>query len=262
MKIVSYGITDRGRRRELNEDYFICDSEKNIYVVADGMGGEVTGEIASKMAVETFLGKIYPFLQDEEITLPFEVGPNGDYISSAIKYAIEQTNTVIYQHGMDHLSSKGMGTTFTVAIPHGTRLYVGHIGDTRLYQIRRGEITQLSEDHTMVQQMVKEGRLTSQEARCHPKKNIITRSLGPKRKIRLDAFSCDLLLGDMYLLCSDGLYQMVEEGEFFSELSSSKVGSLETIGKSLVSLANERGGKDNITLVLFKLEDDQQEKNG
>ncbi|MGA1868033.1 MAG: Stp1/IreP family PP2C-type Ser/Thr phosphatase [bacterium] len=254
MKAIGFGLTDRGKRRPLNEDYYICDNENNIYVVADGMGGIEGGELASKMAVDVFLTTIYTFLHDEEITLPFEIDTNYEYLASIIKYAADQANASVYKYGLNNPAKRGMGTTFTVALANGEKLYVGHIGDSRLYRVRGGEITQLSEDHTLVHEMVKIGKITPQEARFHPKKNIITRSLGPRNKINLDLFSEQLMIEDIYLLCSDGLYGMVEEEEFHAELLSYEGKDLEDLGKNLISLANEGGGRDNITLILFKIE--------
>ena len=255
MKISGIGLTDIGRRRQINEDYYICDNQQSVYLVADGMGGVAGGELASKMAADTFLTRIHAFLQDDDVTLPFEIERNNGYIPSLMKYAIEEANATVYQYGMNDPSMKGMGTTFTAVIPYNGTLYVGHIGDSRLYRIRGHEITQLSEDHTLVQQLVNQGQITPQEARHHPKKNVITRSLGPKSKIKIDIFSESLMPGDIYLLCSDGLYGMVQEEEFSNQLLALEGNDLEGIGKQLINLANEGGGKDNITLVLFRIEE-------
>lgn len=255
MKISGIGMTDIGRKRQLNEDYYLCDNQQSIYLVADGMGGVAGGELASKMAVDNFVSKIYPFLQDYDVTLPFDLKANNGYIPSLMKYAIEEANASVHQYGLNDPSMRGMGTTFTAVIPYEGKLYVGHIGDTRLYRIRSREITQLSEDHTLVQQLVKEGQITPQEARRHPKKNVITRSLGPKPKIKIDIFSEPLISGDIYLLCSDGLHGMVEEEDFTNTLLALEDNNLEDIGKRLIDLANEGGGKDNITLVLFRIDE-------
>jgi len=255
MKISGIGATDIGRKRPLNEDYFVCDNEKNIYLIADGMGGVAGGKLASKMAVEVFLAKIQPLLQDEEVTLPFELNANNGYIPSILKYAIEEANSAVYQYGFHDPSKKGMGTTFTAVIPYEEKLYVGHIGDTRLYRVRSGKIVQLSEDHTLVQQLVKEGHITPKEARHHPQKNVITRSLGPNPRVKIDILCEQLITGDIYVLCSDGLYEMVEEEDFFSELLSLEGNDFKSNCKKLINLANEGGGKDNITLVLFRVEE-------
>jgi len=255
MRIHGFGITDIGRKRKLNEDHYICDNERNIYLVADGMGGVEGGELASKMAADTFLSRIHPLLMDEDVTLPCGIEAGGDFFSSLIKYAIEEANEAVHQCGMQDPSRKGMGTTFTVAITAGDMLYVGHIGDSRVYRYRGGNIAQLSEDHTLVQQMVREGRLSPQEARHHPKKNVITRSLGPKKGVFPDILSEQLALGDTFLLCSDGLYGMVEDGQVADGLSSCNGKGLECLGRQLIAMANEAGGKDNITVVLFTVEE-------
>jgi protein phosphatase len=256
MRISVFSITDLGKRRSLNEDFYICDRERQVYLVADGMGGREGGEVASRMAGETFMAKISPFLEEEDITVPFEFKEEEDFFSAIIKYAIEQANTAVYQYGLKETSKKGMGTTFTVAIPYEGKLYVGHVGDSRLYRIRQGSVVQLSEDHTLVQQMIKEGRLDAKGARQHQKKNVITRSLGPKKIVKPDIFFKQIIKGDIYLLCSDGLYQMVEDDELFGELLSLGEKDLETVGKNLVSVANKKGGKDNITLLLFRVEEE------
>jgi protein phosphatase len=255
MTIHGYGITDIGRKRKLNEDHYICDNERNIYIVADGMGGVEGGELASKMAADTFLSRVHPLLMDEDVTLPCGIEAGGDFLSSLIKYAIEEANETVYRFGMQDPVRKGMGTTFTAAILAGDKLYVGHIGDSRVYRFRGCEMVQISQDHTLVQQMVREGKISRQEARCHPKKNVITRSLGPKKGVVPDILSEQIIPGDTYLLCSDGLYGMVEDGQVAEGLRSCNGNGLEGLGRQLIAMANEAGGKDNITVVLFTVEE-------
>ena len=246
-----YAATDKGRRRDLNEDAYICDPGKAIFAVADGMGGENYGEVASQLTVEHFSQLITPFITDEDTTIPFDIPDDGDHFTVALVHAIEGANNAVYQYAAENESHKGMGSTLTAAVYQGNILYVAHIGDSRLYRIREDGIEQITEDHSKVQEMVQKGLLTPEEARNHPQKNIITRCVGRKKRIRSDVLTVDLLDEDVFLLCSDGLNDMLKDESIHQIVSESD--DFETAANLLVQAANDKGGKDNITVVLFRL---------
>ena len=246
-----FAATDKGKRRDLNEDAYICDPDKAIFVVADGMGGENYGEVASQLTVDHFSQLITPFVTDEDTTIPFDVPDDGDHFTGALNHAVEGANKAVYEYAAENESHKGMGSTLTAAVLHGDFLYVAHVGDSRLYRILPDEVQQITEDHSRVQEMVQKGLLSPEEARSHPQKNIITRCVGRKKRIRSDILTIDLLDEDVFLLCSDGLNDMLEDESIHQIVTES--GDLETAANLLVQAANDKGGKDNITVVLFRL---------
>lgn len=247
-----YALTDKGRRRSQNEDAFICDEDYAIFLVADGMGGENYGEVASRLTADHFVQLITPFITDEDVTIPFDTPEDGDHFTAVVIHAVEGTNRAVYEYAAEHESHRGMGSTLTAAIARGGFLYVAHVGDSRLYRIQTDEIFQITEDHTKVQEMVQRDILTPEEARKHPQKNIITRCVGRNRRLKPDVFTTDFNDGDIFLICSDGLNDMIEDDEIHRIVVESD--TLETAAVGLVELANENGGKDNITVVLFRLD--------
>ncbi len=244
------GLSDKGRRRAQNEDRFVCDPEKGIFLVADGMGGEKYGEVASQMTADTFVQSITPFVIDEDATLPFESVNNGDYFLHALGHAVEGAHRAVVEFGAEHPSHQGMGSTLTAAVCRSDTLYIAHVGDTRLYRLRKNEFRQLTEDHSKVQEMVKKKLIGPEEARNHPQKNVITQCIGRKKKIKPDLSVESIEQNDLYLLCSDGLTDMLEDEQILNFLLQSK--TLENAGQTLVDQANLFGGKDNITVVLFQ----------
>ena len=247
-----YALTDRGRRRSQNEDAFICDEDYAIFLVADGMGGENYGEVASRLTADHFVQLIIPFITDEDVTIPFDTPEDGDHFTAVMIHAVEGTNRAVYEYAIEHESHKGMGSTLTAVVVRDGFLYVAHVGDSRLYRIQSDEIIQITEDHTKVQEMVQKEILTPEEARKHPQKNIITRCVGRNRRLKPDVFATDFTNDDIFLICSDGLNDMIEDDEIHRIVVESD--SLETAAGGLVELANENGGKDNITVVLFRLD--------
>lgn len=245
-----YGITDTGKRRSQNEDFFICDPEKAIFLVADGVGGESGGEVASRLAAEHFVRLITPFVLDSDATIPFNHPNNGDLFQSTLAHAVEGANAAVIDFAEEHKTHRGMGSTLTAAIFHEDRIYVAHIGDSRLYRVREDDMQQVTEDHTKVQEMVKENILAIEEARKHPQRHIITRCVGRKKQSKPDIFSIDYSTEDIFLLSSDGLHDMLRDEEI--RLIVVHAETLEQAGKRLIEAANEKGGKDNITVVLFQ----------
>ena len=226
--------SDLGRQRQGNEDnYFV---RAPLFVVADGMGGAQAGEVASEIAVRSF---------DEEL-------PNGS-LPEALVSVIEGANKRIHEKARADESLHGMGTTTTVAYLDDDEVVIAHVGDSRAYLLRDGDLVRLTKDHSLVGELVARGKLTEEQAEQHPQRSVITRALGPEANVQVDIDITPAKAGDLFLLCSDGLTSMVHEPQLrplFEEADS-----LETLGKRLIDAANAAGGRDNITVILFRLEE-------
>jgi len=247
MKVVSAGLTDIGRKRNHNEDSFLIDDELQLYVVADGMGGHAGGGTASRMAVETIdrelrssrLGKDNPFLKSailQESPLP-----------EFIRTAVERACVSIFNAAQDDPRLAGMGTTVIAMVVHDNQAFFAHVGDSRAYLIRSNTIQQISEDHSLVNEQIKAGMITPEEAKHSRYKNIITRSVGFEEEVQVDVMGLIAEPGDVFVLCSDGLANMVEDDEIRDVVVSNP---FEKAPQKLIDLANERGGDDNITVIL------------
>lgn len=227
--------TDTGLQRRVNEDALFARAP--LFAVADGMGGAQAGEVASRIAVEALAQG-----------LADEMTPERQLIER-VRAANEEI------HGLSQRDSKhaGMGTTLTAALLAGSDLTVAHVGDSRAYRLRDGKIERLTRDHSLVEELVRRGKLTEEEAEEHPQRSIITRALGPEDDVEVDTCTYPAQAGDLYLICSDGLTGMLTEEDLLTQLAVA--GSLEEIGERLVERANAAGGRDNITVVLFRLEE-------
>jgi serine/threonine protein phosphatase PrpC len=214
------------------------------------MGGEKYGEVASRLAADTFVQSITPFIIDEDATLPFECGNDGDYFLRALDHAVQGTHYAVVEFAAEHPSHQGMGSTLTAAVCRSDALYTAHVGDTRLYRLRKNEFRQLTEDHSKVQEMVKKKLIGPEQAKNHPQKNVITQCIGRKKHLKPDLSIESIEQNDLYLLCSDGLTDMLEDENIRNILLQSK--TPESAGQTLVDQANLFGGKDNITVVLFQ----------
>ena len=228
-----FSDSDLGRQRRGNEDSFFVRSP--LFVVADGMGGAQAGEVASRMAVEAF----DPGLPD---------GPTPQVLATLI----EEANRRIHRTSVEDEGRQGMGTTVTAAYVGEADVTIAHVGDSRAYLLRRGELTRLTQDHSLVGELVARGKLTEEQAETHPQRNVITRSVGPEPEVQVDTETYPAQAGDVFLVCSDGLTTMVPERLLASVLTDAP--SLSDAGRRLISAANEAGGRDNITVVLFRLE--------
>lgn len=238
--LASSARTDTGRRRRRNEDALVC--EPPLFAIADGMGGAQAGEVASRLAAET--------LREQEL---------GDL--SALEQTVElirEANRRVYAYSSENASARGMGTTMTVALVEGNRVTIGHVGDSRAYLLRDEQLTQLTQDHSLVAELVRSGRLSAEEAERHPRRSVITRALGTDSEVEVDVFSLQGQEGDLFLLCSDGLTSMVSDEAIASLLAAARAG-LDDAAKQLVDAANHAGGEDNISVVLFALEGDEPE---
>ena len=233
--IASSASTDTGRRRRRNEDAFVC--EPPLFAVADGMGGAQAGEVASRLAADSVREAKLGDLPSPEQTVEI----------------IREANRRVYAYSSENASTRGMGTTMTVALVEGSVVTIGHVGDSRAYLLREDQLTQLTQDHSLVAELVRSGRLSPKEAESHPRRSVITRALGTESDVEVDVFSIRAQNGDLFLLCSDGLTSMVSDEEIAKLLVAARA-DLDSAGEKLVAAANQAGGEDNITVVLFELE--------
>ena len=236
-----YSATDVGQKRKMNQDYVFASADPvgnlpNLFVVADGMGGHNAGEYASSHAV----GIVVEEIREDADFNPVKV----------IRHAIESANTEIITQAQKDEKLRGMGTTMVAATIVGHYAYVANVGDSRLY-VAGEQIQQITKDHSLVQEMVRMGELNAEEARNHPDKNIITRALGAERTVDVDFFDLKLEPGNVVLMCSDGLSNMVEDDRI-GEIISDTDRDLQERGQALISEANRNGGKDNIAIVLIE----------
>ncbi|MBQ8111315.1 MAG: Stp1/IreP family PP2C-type Ser/Thr phosphatase [Clostridia bacterium] len=234
-----YAITDIGRMRSINEDsYYIPEAGERFCAVADGMGGHNAGEVASALAVQVFS----QCMRDVE------------HISAqSLHAAVELANDAVYRAAQENEGMKGMGTTFSALAAQGDTVYLAHVGDSRVYLVRRGAILQVTTDHTVVEEMVQRGMITPREARVHPKRNLITRALGTDERVRIDMLQLSVRPGDAFFLCSDGMTNYVDEKEILRTALAE--GDWQEKLKHLVALALENGGGDNITALFAVFEE-------
>jgi PPM family protein phosphatase len=228
--------TDTGRQRNANEDSLFTRSP--LFVVADGMGGAQAGEVASKTAVESFDREL-PKAPPEQL----------------LRETIEAANRTIHEHARDDPDLAGMGTTITAAIvdPEAEEVAIGHVGDSRAYRLRAGKLERLTRDHSLVEEMRRKGQLTDAQAEDHPQRSIITRALGPEPEVEVDLQTVPAQGGDVFLICSDGLTTMLGDDQIARLLARST--SMQSAVRALVDEANRAGGRDNITVIAFRLED-------
>jgi len=239
-------ISDKGMIREQNEDFWniVLDPDGNpkAFIVADGMGGHLAGDVASRMAVEII---------SEEISRFIESGNSDPSLSMVFEKAVYRANEEIYRYSLECLDGASIGTTLTAGIIEGNILTIAHIGDSRFYIIRGGKIKKLTRDHSFVGELVEKGVLDQEEANKHPLRHQITRALGYEEQIQIDFCKIEVKKRDIYLFCTDGLTMKVTSSELLSILSQEK--TLDEILKSMVELANERGGDDNITAIAVRV---------
>jgi serine/threonine protein phosphatase PrpC len=231
----STGLSHPGRRRRRNEDAWVCHPP--LFAVADGMGGARGGEIASRVAA-TALGE--------------SVDGSGEERVVAL---IQEANRQVYERAREDSDASGMGTTITVALFENGIVSIGHVGDSRAYLIRDRQVDQLTEDHSLVAELVRTGRLSPEEAESHPQRSVITRALGTDPDVDVDTFSVEANPGDLFLICSDGLTSMVGDEEILDVVEPRR-DDLDAAAKELVAAANRSGGEDNITVVFFEVVED------
>jgi serine/threonine protein phosphatase PrpC len=227
-------FTDTGRRRRRNEDAYVCDPP--LFAIADGMGGAQAGEIASQLAAASLQHADRGGASDEQRVVGL----------------IQDANRSVYERARTDEATSGMGTTMTVALVDGDTVRIGHVGDSRAYLVRDHLLEQLTEDHSLVGELIRSGRLSPEEAEAHPHRSVITRVLGTDPEVEVDAFSIATKPGDLFMLCSDGLTSMVDDGRILEVLEQHR-GDVKATAQALIDEANASGGEDNITVVLFQI---------
>lgn len=238
----TFSITDRGLLRNSNQDCVFCEENQigrfpNLFLVADGMGGHQAGDLASRICVNEVSAQI----ATTETRTPV----------SAFEEAVAAANTKVFQRSQENVAFAGMGTTLVGAMVDGDTAYIINIGDSRLY-VLHDKLRQITVDHSLVEEMVQSGEIEKEEMRMHPNKNIITRALGTDTSVRPDCFEVKVEEGDVILLCSDGLTNMLEDAAI-EEILREYIEDMKLAGESLVKQANEAGGKDNISVILVRL---------
>lgn len=224
--------TDIGKLRKQNEDAAWFDEDRAVFAVADGMGGHLAGEVASRMAIEA----VQRMARENEC-------PG----IAALREAVACAHETILAHAQDHIECAGMGTTLSVLWQGENYAYIAHVGDSRIYRLREGSLTQITQDHSLVEELVRAGLITREQARTHPRRNIITRALGTHGENEPDLLVTDVQDGDVFLLCTDGLTGMVPDDEIERTLRDC---GLEEAADRLLALALDAGGRDNVTLIL------------
>lgn len=238
----AFAVTDIGKQREMNQDNYYISSETDVvklFIVADGMGGYKGGEVASKLAIESAKNFIYNNFPD--------IKKDKESITNLIKNSIEYANMVVYEKSKEIEELSGMGTTLDICIIHSNRLYIGHVGDSRVYRKRKDFFRRLTTDHSYVEQLIQEGNITKEEAYNHPKKNMLTKALGCTAFVEPDVLVKGFLKDDILLMCTDGLTNMLRDNEISAIIQEDP----KQASRKLVDRANELGGYDNITAVII-----------
>lgn len=235
----AFAKTDIGKAREINQDYYyISTTDKlNLYILADGMGGYNGGEVASKLAIDSVKKYIENNFEKEKET--------KESILNLIKSAIEYANMIVYEKSKEVKELEGMGTTLDVCLIYNNKIFIGHVGDSRIYRIRQNVMRKLTKDHSYVQKLIEDGTITREEAMTHPKKNMLMKALGCTPYVEPDVRARNYIAGDILIMCSDGLTNMVKEEEIYKTVIEDAVEA----PKKLIEQANKLGGYDNITVI-------------
>ncbi len=258
MHIVATGKTDVGQKRDHNEDALLLDAGLGLYVVCDGMGGHAAGEVASAHAVKT----VQRVMQENLALIEEARKEKGidarERLISVVEGAVNTACSEIFAMATADNGKAGMGTTLVMMLVVGGKGLMAHVGDSRLYMVRAGQIHQLSEDHSYTSEMVKRGKMTREQARTSPYANVITRAVGIQKNVQVDTLMFDMIPGDTFLLCSDGLHGYYDDPNDLADTLSQ--GEHEKIPEALINTANTRGGKDNITAVVMRAVADEDDK--
>jgi serine/threonine protein phosphatase PrpC len=250
MKIRYAAKTDVGLKRTHNEDYFSLLEDEQLFMVADGMGGHASGEVASKMAADA-IAEFYLRTKDEDATWPYKMDRQLSYIENRLVCGIKLANYRIFESAAQDIRFKGMGTTIVSLLLNGEKVYIAHVGDSRCYRVRQGKIEQLTRDHSLLEDyMDAKPDMTEEEKRNFPHKNVITRALGMRDTVQVDIRREAIQDGDVYVLCSDGLSGMVRDPNILELVLTAS--DLEQAVGGLVDAANRSGGVDNITALLLQ----------
>ena len=241
--IKAYAKSDIGKLRESNQDYYYISNsldEVQLYILADGMGGYNGGEIASKLAVQTAKSYIENNFK--------EIEKDRDSIIQLVASSMEYANMVVYEKSKESKELEGMGTTLEICLIYNNKAFIGHVGDSRIYRIRKEFMRKLTQDHSYVQKLVKDGTITQEEATHHPQKNMLMKALGCNAFVEPDVMAKGFLKEDILVMCSDGLTNLVAQEEIFKFAKK----DIEQAPKDLIEIANKNGGYDNITVVIIK----------
>lgn len=250
LRIEVAGQTDVGRKRAHNEDSFAIFAEHGLYLVADGMGGHASGEVASQLAVDTMRDFFLKTADDPEKTWPYKMDRSKGYEENRLVTAVMLSNLRIFQSAKDNPKQRGMGTTIAVVFAVEDGVYIAHVGDSRVYRIREGKITQLTEDHSLLNDYKKMKKLTEDEIKAFPHKNVIVRALGMKESVKVDTRFEAPEEGDILLACSDGLAGPLSDEEILRVVEAAS--DLDSAVEALIQAANDAGGPDNITAILTR----------
>jgi serine/threonine protein phosphatase PrpC len=259
-KLHCVGQTDTGRVREHNEDMIAVDGELGLAVLADGMGGYNAGEVASGIAVKTVVNLVREALSLQDLSVPDPAtGLSRHHI--ILRDAIQRANKIIYQTARTQTQCQGMGTTVVAALFYDNKITVAHVGDSRLYRLRGAEIEQVTLDHSLLQELVDRGFYSPEEAQRASNKNYVTRALGVENQVDVEMQEHAVHKGDVYLLCSDGLSDMIGDDDMAVTVNTFGK-NLFSVGQHLIQLANDNGGKDNISVVLAQVVDSFPARRG
>jgi protein phosphatase len=250
MQVKSFGLTHVGRQRQHNEDSFLVEDKAKLYLVADGMGGHAAGEIASRIAVDS-ISEFILHTKEDDGTWPHAYDENFRRTTNRLMAAVRMANTRVLEAMRKDARLRGMGTTVVACMADEDMMSFAHVGDSRAYLIREGQLSRITNDHSWVFEQVQAGMLTEAEAEKHPLRNVITRALGGALSVNPDATEVEAKKGDVYLLCSDGLTGMVPEDEILRVVTANE-DDLQKACQLLIDTANERGGLDNVTAILVK----------
>jgi len=239
-------------KRNHNEDNYAILNDEDLFIVADGMGGHASGEVASQMAIDTMRDFFRATSKDPEATWPYKMDKSRGYQENRLITGIKLANLRIFEAAQRNAGQRGMGTTMVSLLAVDDGVLVGHVGDSRVYRLREGKLTQLTEDHSLLNDYIKMKRLSPEEIANFPHKNVIVRALGMKESVKVDCFLDKPEVGDVYVLCTDGLSGPVTDEEIRDIMHSNRH-DLNNVSKGLIERANKNGGPDNITVILARV---------
>lgn len=256
MELSFWAASDVGRKRKHNEDNFLIDKKLSLFAVADGMGGHASGEIASQIAVSNFRAAIEERRPLLDAYLRHDEKVKTQDILAALETTVQATGLTIFERGQKEREKRGMGTTLSALLLLGERAFIAHVGDSRVYLVRQGQVVQLTEDHSLVNELIRHGKVTRESLASSPYasyKNAVTRALGVYETTQVDTVDLEVLPGDQFLICSDGLHSYLQDKDIINFLSDDHV---TVIPQKLVDHANQGGGHDNITAVILRVHQD------
>lgn len=245
-------LSDIGQIRDRNEDAVASDLTTGLIMVADGMGGYKAGEIASEMAILIVTAELAELMHGQQLLRKKD---SAFSVPGMLKYAVAMANELIYKASQEHAACSGMGTTFVLGVFIDNKIVVGHIGDSRMYRLRENMLEQLTEDHSLLQEQLNAGLITKEQAKVSNDGHLVTRALGTDAEVELEISEHEVKVGDIYLLCSDGLTDLVEDEEIRNAMIEAN-GNISLAAKNLVRLANKYGGADNISVVIAMVKDE------